>query len=175
MVALVCFLLPTTSQADDDVSSTLPLAVAQQAHSPMTKVGTGIYRKLGFNIYRATLWAPDGIFSAKKPYALELHYNRNLSKDTLVSTVMDDIRNQKVTDDTTLTQWEKTLDMALPAVEDGDIIIGLAVPGKKSTLYFNGKETTSIADPIFSSAFFNIWLGDHADENLRNKLLANAQ
>jgi hypothetical protein len=88
---------------------------------------------------------------------------------------MDDIRDQQVADDITLAEWEKILNKALPAVQDGDVIIGLAAPGKKSTLFVNGSQTASIEDPIFSTAFFNIWLGEKADENLRNKLLANAE
>jgi hypothetical protein len=168
-------LLPTPSHAEDTMKDTLPASITSQVHTPLMPVGSGTYRKMGLSIYRATLWAPSGIYNANKPYALELRYNRSLSKDTMVDTVMDDIRDQQVADNTTLTKWEETLNKALPAVEDGDVIIGLAVPGKKSMLFFNGLETTSIEDPVFSTAFFNIWLGDGADESLRNKLLANAQ
>jgi hypothetical protein len=64
------------------------------------------------------------------------------------------------------------LETSLPSVEDGDVLIGLSNPGKTATLFFNGKEITQITDPQFSQAFFSIWLGDTANENLRNKLLA---
>lgn len=175
ILTLASGLLPVISYAQENAPSALPPSIAKQAPAALSPVGSGTYHKLGFSIYRATLWAPGGAYDPNKPYALELHYNRSLSKDTLVSTVMDDIRDQNVADDVKLTEWEKTLNTALPAVQDGDVIIGLAVPGKKSVLFFNGKETTSIADPVFSKAFFNIWLGDHADETLRNKLLANAE
>jgi hypothetical protein len=174
-LATICLLFPAFAHADDTVKETLAPSVSKQSPVALSPVGSGTYRKMGFSIYRATLWAPGGTYSADKPYALELRYNRSLSKDTLVDTVMDDIRSQKVTDDTTLTKWEGTLNTALPAVEDGDVIVGLSIPGKKSILFYNGKETTSIEDPVFSKAFFNIWLGENADESLKNKLLANAQ
>ncbi len=72
-----------------------------------SKVGSGTYRKFGFSVYRATLWAPDGKWDPAKPYALELHYTRSVSKDTLVDTVADDIRDQNVADEATLVNWEK--------------------------------------------------------------------
>ncbi len=54
-------------------------------------------------------------------------------------------------------------------------IIGLAMPGKHSLLFFNGKQTASIDDAAFSKAFFNIWLGDGADEDLRANLMGKGE
>jgi hypothetical protein len=175
ILALAGLLLSHVSSAEETVKDMLPPAVSQQVPAPLAPVGSGTYRKLGFNIYRATLWAPGGVYNPSKPYALALHYNRSVSKDTLVDTVMDDIRDQNVADDATLAKWQEVLNKALSEVAENDVIVGVAVPGKKSTLFYNGKEVTSIEDAKFSTAFFNIWLGDHADENLRNKLLANAE
>ncbi len=171
LLALFCVGLPVNAQAEN----TLPAPVTTQLHTPVAKVGDGTYRKFGFSVYNATLWAPDGAWSADKPYALQLHYTRSLSKETLVDTVMDDIRDQDVADDATLANWEKMLNATLPAIADGDTIIGVAIPGKKSLLFYNGKKLASIDDPVFSKAFFNIWLGDNADEDLRGKLLASAK
>jgi len=158
---------PASSHADE----VLPAIVQTQSHAILKPVGTGTYRKFAFTIYYATLWAPDGQWSAAKPYALQLRYARSLSKDTLDDTVMDDIRDQKVADEPTFARWSATIEKALPAVEDGDVLIGLSVPGKKSILYFNGAPIATIDDAALSRAFFNIWLGAGADEDLRNALL----
>jgi len=156
-------------------SDALPPTIIAQVHLPLEKVGSGIYRKFGFSIYRATLWAPGGTWGADRPYALELHYLRSLSQDTLVDAVVDSIEDQNITDASTLASWKTELTQTLPAVEDGDVIVGLTVPGKKSLLFFNGKQVASIEDQAFSKAFFNIWLGDDADQDLRAKLLGSAR
>jgi len=171
LVTLFAYLyMPTGAWAE-----ALPEAVSAQSPTPLTEVGNGTYRKFGFSVYNATLWAPEGVWSADKSYALQLHYTRSVSKETMIDTVMDDIRDQNVADDATLARWGKTLSATLPAIEDGDTIIGLAIPGKKSTLFYNGKKLASIDDQVFSKAFFNIWLGDNADEGLRENLLASAK
>lgn len=155
--------------------NSLPPAVLAQTQTPLVQVGSGTYRKFGFSIYRATLWAPGGVWNADKPYALELRYMRSLSKDTVVDAAADGIEEQNVADKATFAAWKNELTQALPAVEDGDTIVGVTVPGKKSQLFFNGTQIASIDDDNFSSAFFNIWLGDTADEDLRAKLLGNAR
>jgi Chalcone isomerase-like len=149
----------------------LPVSVQSQIHTPLSPVGSGTYHKFGFSVYRATLWAPKGVWDASKPYALELHYTRSVSKERISDTVVDDIRDQNTTDEQTFAGWEKTIRDALPAVEDGDIMIGLSVPGKEAKLFFNGTQIASIKDEELGRAFFNIWLGDTADEDLRAALL----
>jgi hypothetical protein len=167
-----CACLPAVAKADDN---TLPDSVRAHLHTPLARVGSGTYRRLGFSVYRATLWAPDGMWDAAKPYALQLRYARDVSRQTLVDTVTGDIRDQNVADDATLARWRGILDATLPDVEDGDVIIGLAIPGKKSLLFHNGTKIASIGDRAFSHAFFNIWLGKNADEDLRDKLLGKSQ
>lgn len=155
------------AHADDQ----LPAYVGEHVKTPLQEVGHGTYRKLGFRVYEASLWAPGGTWDANKPYALKLHYTRDVSKDTLSDTVVDDIRDQNVTDDATFTRWEGTLRKVLPAVDDGDTMIGIAMPGKHSLLFHNGVEIARIDDAALSNAFFNVWLGNGADEDLRAKLL----
>ncbi|MDE1900882.1 MAG: chalcone isomerase family protein, partial [Alphaproteobacteria bacterium] len=50
-------------------------------------------------------------------------------------------------------------------------MIGFVSPGAETLLYFNGKQIGEIKDPALTSAFFNIWLGAGADEDLKNELL----
>jgi len=166
-MALMTFSLVSPADASD----TLPETVSMEIKPPLAKVGSGTFRKYGFRIYIATLWAPGGVWDPREPYALELRYMRSLSKDTIVDAVTDDIRDQGIADEETLARWSKTLADTLPAIEEDDVLIGLAIPGKHSVLYHNNTLIARIDDPDFSRAFFNIWLGEHADQDMKNDLL----
>jgi hypothetical protein len=120
-----------------------------------------------------TLWAPEGNWNKAKPYALQLFYTHNLSKDTVVDNVLDNIRDENVADDKKLNEWKTVLNNTLPALQDGDTLVGISLPGQKSQLFYNGTKIASIDDPALSKAFFDIWLGDTADSDLREKLLNN--
>jgi hypothetical protein len=167
-------LLPASARADDPPAS-LPLAVQHYFNAPPAEIGNGTYRKFGFRVYNASLWSRDRNWDPAKPYALKLHYTRGVSKETLVDTVIDDIRDQNVADDATLARWENMLKQDLPEVQEDDELIGLCMPGKSSLLFYNGKQIASIDDQNLSRAFFNIWLGDGADDDLKAKLLGKDQ
>lgn len=156
------------------VANLLPAAVTSNSSSSLEPVGSGVYHKLGFTIYNATLWAPDGTWDENKPYALQLKYKRNLSKETLVDSVMDSIREQNVADESKLQEWQQTLTQVLPDVSKNDEIVGVS-KGNYSQLYYNGKRIAGIKDPVLSNAFFNIWLGETADPKLRSELLSQNQ
>jgi hypothetical protein len=162
---------PATSYASDN----LPGIVQAQLHAPLNEVGSGTYRKLGFTIYHITLWAPDGKWDATKPYALQLRYTRSLSKETLANSTIDNIRDENVADDATLARWTAGIKKTMPAVEDGDVMIGVVSPGEPTILYLNGAEIAKTKDEALAHAFFNIWLGDGADEDLKNALLGRSQ
>lgn len=161
------YILPAAAFAQEG----LPAAVTQQITQPLKQVGSGVYTKLGFRVYRATLWTPSGKWQADAPYALQIHYAMSLSKDTLVEAVVGDIHEQKTVDAPRFAQWKKQLTEALPAVFFGDNIIGLAIPDKASTLIYNGKVITTITDKKLSDAFFAIWLGKAANPALKQQLL----
>lgn len=165
---VICSLcLPIAASAGD----ALPVLATQQLAQPLKQVGSGTYTKLGFTIYHVTLWTLSGRWNPAEPHALHLHYHLSLSKETIVNTVAENLREQGVADATTLEQWEAQLDATVPTVYDGDAIVALAVPGKSSTLFHNEKLITTIANEAFSDAFFGIWLGKTADARLRQELL----
>lgn len=153
----------------------LPAYAKAHAKQELTQVGSGTYRKVGLRIYNATLFAPGGEYDANKPYALKLQYKRALSKETLTGAVYDGIKEQDVADEDTLQRWKKTLDEVLPAVKNGDVILGLSVPGKDARLFYNGKEIARIREPAFADAFFGIWVGSKADAKLYAELLGNTK
>ena len=162
-----------TASAEESVATTLPTEIAKSVKAQLEPVGKGTYRKFGFRVYNATLWAPGGSWDAEQPYALQLQYTRELSKETLVDAVYDDIAEQNVADEPTLVKWKTTLNETLPEVKENDEIVGLYLPGKDARLFFNGKQVGRITDASFTKAFFNIWLGNGADKTLRAKLLGH--
>jgi hypothetical protein len=152
----------------------LPQTVQAQTTKPLIPMGTATYRKYGFSIYHITLWTIDGTFNEQKPYALEMHYLRDLSKDTLVDAVTDNMRDENIVNDETLEGWRQKLDDALTDVKEGDVIVSVNLPNKeKSPLFLNDKVVLWSGDKTFNKAFADIWLGTHADEDLRDKLLAS--
>ncbi len=87
---------------------------------------------------------------------------------------MDDIADQGLADEATRTRWRMILDSSLQDISDGDVLIGFAAPENKTLLLHNGAVIATIDEQAFADAFFSIWLGDHADEDLRAELLGQA-
>lgn len=150
----------------------LPAGIQTEAVQPLKVLGGATYRKFGFRVYHAALWVPGAHWDSAQPYALQLTYRRDLSKDTLVDGIMDGIREQEQADDATLQSWEVAMNQALQDVNEGDTITGLARPGRNALLFLNGRQIMDIADKGLSDAFFAVWLGKTADEDMREKLLA---
>lgn len=170
LCATVCFAASAHAQQE---GVAIPVTLSKHA-SGFSEVGTGNYRKMGFNIYSVTLWAPQGTYDRDKPFALQLSYKRDLSKETVVDAVMNDVRAQQLADAETMNAWEAMLNEKMHEVKTGDQIIALNDPGKPTKLFYNNKPVFTIADKRLSDSFFNIWLGERANEELRAQLLASA-
>jgi len=164
-ICFIIFAVPI-SQAQEDA----PEVIRTYLNSKPHKLGEDTYRKFGFGVYRISLWVAGDGWDQGEPYALALHYFRGVSKETMVDTIIGNIRDEHVADEAALARWEKMLHSALPPVEDGDELVGLALPGKKTLLFYNSVQIAAIHDKVFSDAFFNIWLGQNADEDMRNRL-----
>jgi hypothetical protein len=164
LALLLCFQTATANE--------LPRSVLNISTAPLEKVGAGTYRKLGFTVYKATLWAPEHAWTPKKPYALQLKYKMSLSQSTMMETIMDNIREQNVADEAKLEIWQRQLGKVLNGVKANDEIVCLYNPGQPSQFFLNSKKIADIKDQKLSKAFFNIWLGDGADEDLQAQLLA---
>jgi hypothetical protein len=169
---ILAFLLACGLSGKAEAADVLPQAVQSQVQTPLVSMGSSTYRKFGFSIYRVTLWTTDGTWNKQKPYALELRYTRDLSKDTLVDNVTDDLRDEKVASDATVDGWHQILDSILTDVQEDDTIVSLYLPKKeKSPLFHNEKVILWTSDEAFVQAFFGIWLGQNADEDMRKQLL----
>ncbi len=149
----------------------LPASVQQDIGLPLDIVGTGTFRKFGFRIYDAILFSQGGVWSSTKPFALQITYRRDLPKSIVLDSVTSDLRDQNVADDDTLKKWTELLDTILPPINDGDTLIAVTQHNKPSQLFYNGAKIATLDDPVLSKAFFDIWLGDKADSELRDSLL----
>ena len=118
--------------------------------------GSGEFRRWGFLVYEATLWA-NGNDPLKPPLALGLTYKRNLDGLKIAEASVTEIRNLKIADEGTLQLWGERMAQIFPDVKDGDRIVGVHLP-EGARFFYNDRFIGSIDDPAFARAFFGIWL-----------------
>lgn len=153
-------------------------------------IGQGEYRWLGLRVYVAQLWmarapvsggaaaaanSPDVL---QAPFALRLIYARDIPKQRLVETSIDEIRRiyGNSLSDTTTDRWRHALSRVLVDVRAGDCLTGVYSPAQGARFYANDRETGRFDDPVLAHAFFAIWLGPSTrDPALRQKLLGPAR
>lgn len=134
------------------------------------QVGQGVFKRFGFSIYEARLYAPEGRFDANKPYALSLTYERTINGDRLVQASLDEMRQLGALVDEH-PEWGPALSKVLPSVSKGVMLTGVYRPGEGAVFYQNGMQTGRI-DETLAKLFFGIWLDPRTSEpSLRQALL----
>ena len=118
--------------------------------------GSGEFRRFGFLVYEATLWA-GGDDPLRPPLALKLTYKRNISGRDIADASVKEIRNLGVADEARLKGWGEQMVRLFPDVRPGDHIVGLQLPDT-ARFFFNDRSIGTIDDPAFARAFFAIWL-----------------
>ena len=118
--------------------------------------GSGEFRRFGFLVYEATLWA-GGDDPLRPPLALKLTYKRNISGRDIADASVKEIRNLGIADDARLKGWGEQMVRLFPDVRPGDHIVGLQLPDA-ARFFFNDRSIGTIDDPDFARAFFAIWL-----------------
>lgn len=123
-------------------------------------VGSGDFSWFGFSVYNAKLWSPAQQVDFTEPFALELTYRRNISRETLVDTSLDEIRriNGQPLDREQHDEWAQQMSQAFVDVKDGTRITGVFLPDQGCSFYVDGKLQHVVDDPEFARAFFSIWL-----------------
>lgn len=139
-------------------------------------IGSGDLRWFGFRIYTAKLWSEKKPFDMSAPFALELTYHRNITREQFVETSIDEIKrltgNRYSAE--TLKRWESEMQRAFTDVKEGDQLIGVFIPNEGARFYSRTKLLTEIRDPEFAKAFFSIWFDARTkDKDLRAQLLGN--
>ncbi|MEM7043419.1 MAG: chalcone isomerase family protein [Pseudomonadota bacterium] len=138
-------------------------------------VGEGRLKFLFWSVFDATLYAPDGVWSDDKPFALSLSYLRDLEGKSIVEASIDEMRKQGMTDDATLQRWGEQMAGIFLDVDDRTTLTGVVDENGDALFYRNGEPAGAIRDPEFSRRFFDIWLGEKtSNPELRAQLIGSA-
>ncbi|MDN3988015.1 chalcone isomerase family protein [Zwartia vadi] len=138
------------------------------------QVGQGVFKRFGWSIYEATLYAPGGRFDPNKPYALSLTYERTIAGDRLVQASLDEMRKLGAPIDER-PDWGPALSKVLPSVSKGVTLTGVYRPGEGATFYQQDREIGKVDDAL-ARMFFAIWLDPRtSDPGLRQALLGVTQ
>jgi len=136
------------------------MSAATQESGPagFRRWGSGEFRRFGFLVYEATLWAA-GDDPLRPPLALKLTYKRNIAGKDIAAASVKEIRNLGIADETSLQRWGEQMGGLFPNVTPGDHILGLHLP-EGARFLFNDRLLGSIDDQAFARAFFAIWLDE---------------
>ena len=130
--------------------------------------GNGEFRRFGFLVYEATLWAGDD--PQRPPLALRLDYKRNIAGAAIAEASVKEMRALGA-DEASLKRWGALMSRLFPDVKPGDYIVGQYDP-EGARFYFNDRLLGGVDDPGFARAFFGIWLDERTSApGLRAALL----
>lgn len=161
---LGALMLPSMSIAETTITQTY-IPNAQE-------VGSGRLTVFFWDVYDASLFAPDGEWSENKPYALSLSYLRDLKGSDIAERSVEEMREQGFSDEVTLATWHQKMKSLFPDVDDNTTLTGIRDQKGNTVFYHNGERLGAINDPEFSKWFFGIWLNENTSEPaLRRKLL----
>jgi hypothetical protein len=137
-------------------------------------IGKGEFRWFGLPIYSARLWGQGRPTSFQQPFALELIYQRDIERETLVQTSLDEMRRTlgAAVDERKLSQWRREMQQAFVDVGPDQRITGVYLPALGCRFYVNEQLRHEVADLEFARAFFSIWLSPQTHSpQLRQELL----
>ena len=136
------------------------------------KVGKGRLTYLFWDVYDATLYAPQGSWQEGQPFALQLSYLREIEGKKIADRSVEEMRNQGIKDEVKLATWHAQMRKIFPNVDEGVRLTGVYTEKGETVFYKNDREVGRINDPEFSKAFFDIWLNEKTSApDLRRKLL----
>ena len=138
--------------------------------------GQGSLRFLGLPVYDAVLFAPaetrpEAIL--RQPLALTLTYKMGFSGQSIAQKSIEEMQRLRRGNSSQHEAWLTRMQTVFPDVSRGDQLTGIHLPGQGARFFFNGRFVGQIDDPIFSEAFFSIWLDPETREpSLRQALLS---
>lgn len=141
-------------------------------------IGTGDFSVFGFDIYNARLWSAARPLVDGQPFALELIYRRNVSRDDLVKASVDEIKRLAgfSISPAQLAVWQVQMQQSFVDVQPGTRITGVYLPGQGARFFVGQQLQHEIDDPQFARAFFDIWLDPRTrSPELRQQLLGTAK
>ncbi len=163
MIGVFTLLLTSPSYALDNIGLFVPNE---------QKVGQGRFTYLFWDVYDATLYAPQGVWDNNKPFALTLSYLQPLKGEKIADRSIKEIRDLGFTDEAKLSTWRIQMRQIFPDVNKGITLTGIYTDAGDTIFYKNNVEIGRVKDPEFSKAFFGIWLNEKTSApDLRQKLL----
>jgi hypothetical protein len=149
-------------------------AYVQKVIPDAQPVGSGQLSYLVWDVYDATLYAPDGVWTDIPPYALKLDYLMDLEGDDIAERSITEMRGQGFNDETKLIAWESEMKSIFPNVSKGTSLTGIYDENGITTFYQNGNLIGRIEDSEFGKRFFDIWLHPKTSEpSLRAQLIGS--
>ncbi|MBO6757467.1 MAG: chalcone isomerase family protein [Roseibium sp.] len=135
-------------------------------------VGQGRLTFLGFRVFDAELFAPNGRYDPSEPFALKLTYLRNFTGAAIASETVKQMRRQGYSNTAKLADWEQRLSAMFPNVRRGESITGVRTSSGVTDLYYGNRKIGTIRDSEFTRRFFSIWLGSNTkNPSLRARLV----
>jgi hypothetical protein len=163
IIFLLCSTLFTEAKAADVVKSHFPEA---------SVVGSARLTYLFWDVYDATLYAPEGKWSSNQPFALRLDYLRSLDGEEIAKRSTKEIRQQGFNNEVKLAGWYSQMRTLFPDVNNGSTLTGMYRPNQPTRFYSGDTEIGVIHDPEFGKWFFGIWLSENTSEPaMRKKIL----
>jgi hypothetical protein len=171
-VVVLALLAPAAARA------ALPSPVATADYG-LREVGRGQLRWLGFGIYEASLWTPDGRFDgfeAAEPMALSLWYQRKFSVDELLKITTGEWDRLGLGTPAARARWTAEQRRICRDVDRGHNMTAVVLPSGETRFYDADRLLGRVADPTFGPAFLSIWLDSRsAVRDLRVQLLGRAR
>lgn len=166
----IFFLQASSAHAAEE--KIVPVATVQTSVPGAAVVGRGVLSYAFWDIYEATLFAPEGVWDANKPYALSIEYFRALNGKAIADRSVQEMRQQGFTNEVTLAAWNAQMKAIFPDVDNGTVLTAVYVPGQHTTFYKGADTIGVIKGDDFGKSFFGIWLAEKTSEpRLRRALL----
>ena len=137
-------------------------------------LGSGEFRKYGFDVYSARLWSTSRPLASDQPFALELIYQRSISRDDLVNASVREIKRLAGTSVSAeqLASWQVQMQQSFVDVQAGTRLTGVYLPGQGARFFLGQQLLRDVKDLQFAKAFFAIWLDPlTGNPELRQQLL----
>lgn len=162
-VIIFCVFLSSAANAKEFIKNYVPDAM---------KSGTDRYTYMIFDVYDATLYAPQGKWTHNQPYALSLEYLRTLKGEKIAERSTQEMRDQGLSDEIKLAGWFSQMKEIFPDVRKGTVLTGVYIPEKETRFYKNDQPIGIVKDPEFGRWFFGIWLAENTTApELRQNLI----
>jgi len=170
MALCIALMLPLEVKAKDNAGSSV------KTYIPNAEVvGKGRLNYLIWQVYDATLYAPDGRYQQDKPVALSLYYLRAIKGRQIADKSAEEIRRQGFKDEVTLATWHEQMRRIFKDVVAGTVLTGIRNNKGQTIILKDGREIGSFRDPEFARHFFDIWLGNNTSApRLRDALLGKS-